>query len=143
MFTSFMPLSLLFLIYFGFILYLLRDCEFTSNCWQNLGIGNFSSEFFSLDIHSRLEENCKLDKRTGYLQIPWSTLFAFGVWILWQHRNRVIFKNFTPNQNIYKEIVQKAAKFAYCAQNMAASKLQVEKYLQWERPHRGWFKLKY
>lgn len=55
----------------------------------------------------------------------------------------MIFKNFTPNQNIYKEIVQKAAKFAYCAQNMAASKLQVEKYLQWERPHRGWFKLKY
>ena len=72
-----------------------------------------------------------------------SNLFSFGVWILWQHRNRVIFKNFTPNQNIYKEIVQKAAKFAYCAQNMAASKLQVEKYLQWERPHRGWFKLKY
>lgn len=75
MFTSFMPLSLLFLIYFGFILYLLRDCEFTSNCWQNLGIGNFSSEFFSLDIHSRLEENCwikELDifKFLGVLCLP-------------------------------------------------------------------------
>jgi len=24
---------------------------------------------------------------------------------------------------------------------MVASKLRVEKYLRWERPHRGWFKL--
>ncbi|KAL0009213.1 hypothetical protein SO802_010715 [Lithocarpus litseifolius] len=88
-------------------------------------MGNLSSEFFSLDIHSWLEENCKLDKRPGYLQIPRSTLFAFGVWILWQHMNRVVFKNFTPNQNIHKEIVQRAAEFAYCAQNMAASKLRI------------------
>ena len=78
-------------------------------------MGNLISEFFSLDIHSWLEENYKLDKRTRYLQIPWSTLFAFGVWILWQHRNRVVFKNFTPNQNIHMEIVQRATKFSYCA----------------------------
>lgn len=84
-------------------------------------MGNLSFEFFSLDIQSWLEENCKLDKRTGYLQIHWSTLFAFGVWILWQHKNRVVFKNFTTNQNIHKEIVQRAAEFAYYAQNMAAS----------------------
>ena len=49
------------------ILHLLRDCGFASNCWQNLGLGELSLDFFSLNTSTWLEKNCKLEKRTGYL----------------------------------------------------------------------------
>ena len=53
----------------------------------------------------------------------------------------MVFKNLPTGQAIHKEITQRAAEFVFCAQNVAASKLRVEKLIRWERPQRGWFKL--
>ena len=68
-------------------------------------------------------------------------LFPFGIQILQQHRNRVVFKNLPTSQTIHKEIIQRAVRYVFCAQNVAVNRPRVEKFIKWERPHRSWFKL--
>ena len=67
--------------------------------------------------------------------------FSFGVWTLWNHRNRVVFKNTPPSLSIHKEVIQRAAKFTLCAKNLSSNKPRVERFIRWERPIRSWFKL--
>ncbi|KAK7845938.1 hypothetical protein CFP56_008559, partial [Quercus suber] len=33
--------------------------------------------------------------------IPWKTVFAFTIWALWKHRNRVVFENTNLNANLH------------------------------------------
>ena len=73
--------------------------------------------------------------------MDWSTTFAFGIWILWQHRNRIVFQNQSPNQSIHKEVMKRATEFALCAQLVLANRTRVERRIKWERPLRGWYKL--
>ena len=123
------------------IIHLLRDCHVASTCWQNLGMGDLGPDFYSSDLYDWLEENCKQIKPSSHLQIPWSILFSFGVWILWNHRNRVVFKNTPPSLSIHKEIIQRAAEFTFCAKTSSSKNPRVERLIRWERPGRGWFKL--
>lgn len=98
------------------ILHLLRDCHVAANCWQSLGMGGLSADFYSLDLCSWLENNCKTTTTSKHLQISWSVIFAIGIWTLWNHRNRVVFKNMPASQAIHKDVIQRAVEYALVAQ---------------------------
>lgn len=98
------------------ILHLLRDCHVAANCWQSLGMGGLSADFYSLDLCSWLENNCKTTTTSKHLQISWSVIFAIGIWTLWNHRNRVVFKNMPASQAINKDVIQRAVEYALVAQ---------------------------
>ena len=72
------------------IIHLLRDCSFAVNYWQNLG-ANSRADSFSMNLQDWLKFHCKVNTKYGSMGIPWNMIFAFGVWIIWQHRNRVVF----------------------------------------------------
>ena len=62
--------------------------------------------------------------------MDWSTTFAFGIWILWQHRNRIVFQNQSPNQSIHKEVMKRATEFAFCAQSVSTNRTRVERRIK-------------
>ena len=77
------------------------------------------------------------------LLIPWNVIFvifSFGLWTLWQHRNRVVFLSRTPNQGIHSVVITRAAEYFFC-HNQAAVRPRLEKVIRWVRPERGWFKI--
>lgn len=113
--------------YLETIVHLLRDCNVATNCWQNLGIGVLSPEFYSLNLPIWLEYNCKSVKTSNHLQIPWSTIFAFGIWTIWNHRNSVVFKNKPINHSIHNEIIHRAAEYSFIAQNSSNCKPRIER----------------
>ena len=123
------------------IIHLLRDCYVASTCWQNLGMDDLESDFYCSNLDAWLEKNCKQIKPSSHLQIPWNILFSFGVWILWNHRNRVVFKNTPPSFSIHKGVIQRAAEFTFYAKTSSSKNPRVERLIQWERLGRGWFKL--
>ena len=110
-----------------FILHTLRDCTVAANCWHNLGGDAVGVDFFSLNLRDWLKKYCCQDVIYGSNQMAWSKTFAFGIWILWQHRNRIVFQNQSPNQSIHKEVMKKATEFALCAQSVSANRTRVER----------------
>ena len=112
-----------------------------STCWQNLGMGDLGPDFYSSDLYAWLEKNCKQIKPSSHLQIPWNILFSFGIWILWNHRNMVVFKNTPPSLSIHKEVIQRAAEFTFCAKTSSSKNPRVERLIRWVRLGKGWFKL--
>ena len=99
------------------ILHLLKDCHVVANCWQSLEMGGLSADFYSLDLHSWLENNSKTTTTSKHLQISWSVIFAIGIWTLWSHCNRVVFKNTPASQAIHKDVIHRAVEYALVAQN--------------------------
>lgn len=75
------------------------------------------------------------------MRSPWNLIFAFGIWTLWQHPNRVVFQKQSPNQTVHLEIIQRAAEHAFCAQRNSIKRPRVESGIRWERPYRSRFKL--
>ena len=108
------------------IIHMLRDCYLASNCWQSISDGNINPDFASMDLQRWLEDNCKSQKRHQANFLPWSTLFSFEIWTIWQHRNKVVFKNQPPCQTIHREVIQRASKFVFCAQDYAGFKINIE-----------------
>ncbi|KAL0011763.1 hypothetical protein SO802_006871 [Lithocarpus litseifolius] len=104
-------------------------------------MGILSFDFFSLDLRSWLENNYKLTSASNHLQISWIVIFAFGIWSLWNHHNRVLFKNLPTSQAIHKDIIHKAVEYALVAQNTITRQPWIERNIRWERPNKGWYKL--
>ncbi|KAK9997536.1 hypothetical protein SO802_022222 [Lithocarpus litseifolius] len=73
--------------------------------------------------------------------VPWHTLFSFGIWTIWNHRNKVVFQSRAPSPSIHQEVIQRALEYFFCAQGNSLYKLRVLKMVRWERPYRGWYKL--
>ena len=125
------------------IIHVLRNCPLASSCWQNLRV-NHGPDFFSLDSRDWLREYGRKEYKAGLLLIPWNVIFvifSFGLWTLWQHRNRVVFQSRTPNQAIHSVVITRAAEYFFCPHNQAAIRPRLEKVIRWVRSERGWFKI--
>ena len=73
--------------------------------------------------------------------VSWHTLFSFGIWTIWNHRNKVVFQNRAPSPSIHQEIIQRAVEFFFCAQGNSLYKPKMLKMVRWEWPYRGWYTL--
>ncbi|KAL0013345.1 hypothetical protein SO802_000414 [Lithocarpus litseifolius] len=94
-----------------------------------------------MNLQDWLKFNCKVNIKFGSMGIPWNLIFAFGVWIIWQHRNRVVFQNHSPNYDIHAEVIHRTTEFVFCAQGNSHKSPRVERSIRWERLYCNWFKL--
>ena len=74
------------------IIHLLRDCPYAKAFWESPRAPNFVQNFFSLDLQTWLKINAG-NKSIWHEFLPWNIFFAFAVWNLWTHMNKVIFEN--------------------------------------------------
>ena len=119
------------------IIHMLNDCYLVSNCSQSISDGNINLDVFSMDLRRWLEDNCKSQRRHQANFLPWGKIFSFRIWTIWQHRNGVVLKNQPPCQTIHREVIQRASKFLFCAQDYAGFKINIKRRIRWERPSQG------
>ena len=73
--------------------------------------------------------------------IAWSTMFSFGLWNLWLHRNDIIFKHKRDHLNLKKLTLLKALEY-WAIMGISKTPLpQSVKEVGWEKPPIGWYKL--
>ncbi|KAK9988172.1 hypothetical protein SO802_028411 [Lithocarpus litseifolius] len=93
------------------ILHALRDCKVVKYIWNQLGENLVSRSFFSSNLKEWLEENGTKQQVIGGHAIPWSIMFLFAIWLIWKHRNQVVFNEQRPNHNLAKQIYHRALEY--------------------------------
>lgn len=73
--------------------------------------------------------------------LSWKVVFPSVVWMIWENRNQVQFKNKSSNPNLSKLILQRVREFYHCAYNPKEAVTRVVKAIRWEKPTRRWVKL--
>lgn len=69
-------------------MHVLRDCVFAKNIWLLYGQSSLLPNFFTLPFQSWCKVNLSISCLSSY--IPWSTVFAFTIWVIWLGRNSFI-----------------------------------------------------
>ena len=123
------------------ITHALRDCHVIKNIWFQLGIQAVNSTFFTQDIGEWLVTNGSRRKGQVAKDPPWDIMFLFAIWLIWNQRNHVVFKNNSPNPRITKEIARQATEFFHCANQFKNPKIMITRQVHWEKPDPGWMKL--
>ena len=68
-------------------------------------------------------------------------MFLFSIWLLWKDRNLCVFGHKNPNPNLSRDIVNRASKFFFCANNALVTKRMIVKNIRWEKLRAGWLTL--
>ena len=80
-----------------------------------------------------LRSNCN-SNACSHLGISWYVIFPFGVWSIWLHRNKVVFRgNDPPKLNSY-EVITKAAEFAFLGVNGKNVRVKTTVQVRWTSP---------
>ena len=122
------------------IIHVLRDCPIAQQVWNSLSPLMLPNLFFGANLLDWLRLNCK-SQCPCTLGISWGILFPIGVWNLWLHRNRVIFKNEAPNKISKSDILSKAAEYAFLGVNGNKKRNLGTIFIKWEPPPQHWYKL--
>ena len=121
--------------------HVLRDCCVARNLWSSLLSPMSDSLFFGLHLNDWLRLNCcKMDTYSSS-GIRWGILFSFGVWILWLHRNRVLFRNERVQDNLKPSVLAKVVEFAYIGINEKLNTTHRSIQVRWTKPPLSWHKL--
>ena len=123
------------------ILHALRDCDVVKPVWSQLGVNSLNNRFFTSNVFVWLEENGTNHQVSGHYYIPWSTTFLFAIWIIWKHRNQVLFKNQGPNPQLAKLITRSVLEYSFCVARTREASSRVPRPIRWTKPDSGWFKL--
>ena len=99
------------------------------------------SLFFGLHLNDWLRLNCcKMDTHSSS-GIRWGIVFSFGLWTLWLHRNRVLFRNERVQDNLKPTVLAKAVEFAYIGINEKLNTTHRSIQVRWTKPPLSWQKL--
>ncbi|KAL0012166.1 hypothetical protein SO802_007274, partial [Lithocarpus litseifolius] len=123
------------------ILHALRDCKVVKHIWNQLGENQISRSFFSSNLKEWLEENGTKQQVFGGHAIPWNTMFLFAIWLIWKHRNQVVFKEQRPNHNLVKQIYHQALEYYSFVGPHKEAITHIYKPVHWSKPVNGWVKL--
>ena len=123
------------------ILHALRDCNLVKHIWNQLGENRVNRSFFSSNLQEWLEENGTKQQVIGCHTIPWSTVFLFAIWLIWKHRNQVVFKEQRLNLNLAKEIARRALEYNFVAGPHKEAIMRIFKPVRWCKLANGWVKL--
>lgn len=86
------------------IIHAFHDCGVVKHIWDQLGENWLNRSFSNKNIYEWLEENGTKQQIIGQHTIPWTMIFLFVIWLIWKHRNQVVFKELRPNTDLAKEI---------------------------------------
>ena len=98
------------------------------------------TQFYSASLNDWIHSNC-IDSFTHDHNIPWQTIFSFGIWNIWLRRNQVVFKPNSPFSNLVANTISFASEFFYLISRISKVKNMVPTPIKWSPPPLGWFKL--
>lgn len=120
------------------IMHVLKDYCVAQNLWTSLFPPMSNSLLFSLHLNDWLWMNCcKLDTHSS-LGIRWGIIFSFGVWTLWLHRNRVLFRNERAHDNLKPAVLSKSVEFAYVGINEKQTTTTWSIQVRWSGANLHW-----
>ena len=122
------------------IIHVLRDCSIAQQVWNSLFPPMLPNLFFGINLLDWLRLNCKSQQPCA-LGIPLGILFPIGVWNLWLHRNKEVFKNEAPNKIYKSNIIAKAVEYAFLGVNESKKRILGTIFVKWEPPSQNWHKL--
>ena len=118
-----------------------RDCHIVKAVCYQLGVCQSNSNFFTQDLRNWLKSNATAKSNESHRGLHWNILFPFAIWLIWKHRNQVVFKNRGANPALANMIIMQATKFFHCVSDQRNNRRLVIKQVRWERPGEGWLKL--
>ena len=68
-------------------------------------------------------------------------IFPMAVWILWLHRNSIVFGRTGPQHNLLDETLARTTEVAYLVNNGNKNTSQNKIQVRWLHPPSNWFKL--
>ena len=88
-----------------------------------------------------MEEYDTKQQKVGCHAIPWNKIFLFAIWLIWKHRNQVVFKEQRSNPQLVKEISHIAIEYTCYAGPHKETIMRVCRPVRWSKPVSGWVKL--
>ncbi|XP_075635830.1 uncharacterized protein LOC142607985 [Castanea sativa] len=122
------------------ILHKLRDYEAARFTWYHLGV-NESSNFYEGILDFWLERNCTDNRCRVSNKPPWIFVFSFAIWLLWKHRNDVVFKNQDVQPKVYENVLFCALEFQHCRLTPKLSSSRKVVRIRWDKSQSEWFRL--
>uniref|UniRef100_A0A2N9HN52 RNase H type-1 domain-containing protein n=1 Tax=Fagus sylvatica TaxID=28930 RepID=A0A2N9HN52_FAGSY len=95
---------------------------------------------FHLPFVDWVKTNCSSLVSHPSLNLPWQTLFAFGLWTIWLFRNQAIFHPSHRPPDLLHNSISLASEFFYFSDAPSGSAAKKAIHFKWECPS-GWFKL--
>ena len=99
------------------IVHALRDCPKAKCFWNSLMPPMSSNIFYGVPLVDWLKINCRSSRISIISNMELGTIFPMAVWILWLHRNSIVFGRTRPQRNLLDETLARAAKVAYLVSN--------------------------
>ena len=73
--------------------------------------------FYGVPLVDWLKINSRSTRISAISEMKWGTIFPVAVWILWLHRNSIVFGKAGPHRSLLDETLARAAKVAYLVSN--------------------------
>jgi ribonuclease HI len=122
------------------LIHLLRDCPDSIAFWNAFRYPNVGNQFYSASLVDWINANCSISSTHDH-NIPWQTLFSFGIWNLWLRRNQFVFNPDVPFTDPIATTISFASEFYYLIGSYSKVKLKSPIPVKWTLPPLGWFKL--
>ena len=123
------------------IIHVLRDYPVSRKFWLSIGVPQSLVDFLNLDLLDWLKLNCLCSNIIQANGLPWCLQIPFAIWLLWKHRNRIVFENSLINSKLHHLCIQVAREYFYCVSKGKKIKHHIAVQVRWNRPPLGWFKL--
>ena len=102
---------------------------------------NHEEASYNLEMLQWLKANCLSSHDILSNGVPWKILFAFTVWNLWKHRNKVVFENSVLNPRLHYTSIKQGVDYFYYIGKSIYVKRWSSIQVQWTKPGTGWCKL--
>jgi ribonuclease HI len=122
------------------LIHLLRDCPDSIAFWNGFRFPSVGNQFYSASLVDWISANCHVSSTHDH-NMPWQTIFSFGIWNLWLRRNNFVFNPDVPFVDPIANTISFASEFYYLTGNYSKVKLKSPIPVKWTLPSLGWFKL--
>uniref|UniRef100_A0A2N9HJ77 Reverse transcriptase domain-containing protein n=1 Tax=Fagus sylvatica TaxID=28930 RepID=A0A2N9HJ77_FAGSY len=106
------------------LVHMLRDCPDSIAFWNSFRFPSVGSHFYSAPFSDWIHSNCIALSSHDH-NIPWQTLFSFGIWSLWLRRNQFIFKPDSSFLDLVVNAISYASEFFYLIGSYSKDKTMI------------------
>ncbi|KAK4252645.1 hypothetical protein QN277_014390 [Acacia crassicarpa] len=123
------------------VMHILRDCSYAKEMWYDLLNPTHVAVFFNARLKDWFCLNLKRELGK-FSHLKWNTLFAVGIWKLWNWRNMMVFdSSFQKPRFPANVIVQVGPSFSYGGRQSVLFGASEERHGIWSPPPYDWCKI--
>jgi ribonuclease HI len=122
------------------LIHMLRDCPDSIAFWSSFRFLALDNHFYTASLFDWIHSNCIASSSHDH-NIPWQTLFSFGIWNLWLRRNQFVFKPDSSFLDLVLNTISYASEFFYIIGSDSKGKNMISTPVKWNPLPLGWFKL--